>query len=169
MSVPMMIMAAATTALQIKQQNEQAEAAQQAALNEYGYQVQQQEIKAQQTAVKKGQDISERSKQALRERAKLRTISGESGISGTTTDRMMNESVSSETYDLAVIEENYSNVEKQNYFESKASQAKAQSEIDIAQSRKTTGATAGLQIGLSAVNAGLSSSEDNLLKTIGMG
>lgn len=163
MSAPMVAMAAVSalaaagsTALQIKAQNKQAEATQQAAVNEYNNQVQQQEIREQQIAQQAGQELSERAKQAMRERAKLRTVTGESGIAGSTVDRLKTESLMSESYDVAVLEENISNVMKQEYFKEKGTQTRLQSEIDKAESSKTQGSMAGLQIGLSGLSGGIS-------------
>ena len=56
------------------------------------------------------------------------------------------------------MESNYNNTLKQEYFQKKASEVKAKSEIDIAQSRKKTGSTAALMIGLS----GLQSASDSM-------
>lgn len=154
MSVPL---AMASTALQIQQQNKQQSAVQKSALNELGNQIQQQQIRENQIAVANGQQMSERSKQALRERAKMRVAAGESGLIGSTIDRLNNQSLTSESYDLAILETNYNNTLKQEYFQKKASEIKARNEINIAQSKKVTGGTAALMIGLSGLQEASSS------------
>lgn len=162
MSVPIALAAfsaiasAASTAISIKQQNDQASAMEQAAITEYGNNLQQQEIQNRQISEVKGQQVSERAKESLRQRAKLRVLSGESGLQGATINRLNQEIDYKEGYDLSIIEQNFQNQNIQTYFQNKSIESNTKSQLNQAASMKTTGVGAGLQIGLSAASGAIS-------------
>jgi opacity protein-like surface antigen len=70
------------------------------------------------------QQMSERGLEAMKERARLRVIAGESGaLGGVSNERIMNESKFNEGTDIATIEANRSNNLKQTHLEAKGIRA----------------------------------------------
>lgn len=146
---------AASTAMSVKAQNDQAnaeaDAARNAAAADYIQQTEQQSQIDQQAAI----DKSERAKQALMERAALRVAQGESGLSGLSQDREQAATYMNEAYDASLIEANKANRIRQTQFEKDATYANAQGRVNVASSRFTSGAMAGLQIGMSGATGAM--------------
>lgn len=95
-------------------------------------------------------DQSERDKQGLLERAKMATISGESGALGISSDRLLSDSFMQEGTDISSLEKNRVNAIKQTGWEGTQAQANAQSRnVEIASKTPTVLGT-GLQIGADA-------------------
>lgn len=99
------------------------------------------------------QEMSERAREAQIERARLRVISGESGLSGISTDRIENASRFSEGYDIATIEANRKNASTQLYNEAKSLRAQSQSRLNSINRPSIIGS--GLQIVGSIASAGV--------------
>ncbi len=76
------------------------------------------------------QQMSERAREAQIERARLRVLAGESGLSGVSTDRIENASRFNEGYDIATIEANRLNASKQITNEAKGIRAQSQSKLN---------------------------------------
>lgn len=148
--------AAASTAMAIKAQNDQADAeadaAKKAAASDYVQQTEQQDQVNSQAALEK----TERARQAMIERAKLRVAEGESGVSGLSPFREMGETYFNEGYDASILETNRANKIRQIQTEKDATESRAAGRINVANSRLVPGWAAGLQIGSSALQAGTS-------------
>lgn len=84
----------------------------------------------QQTQEQAAQDVSERAKEAMVERARLRVFAGESGLSGASVDRLGNISRMNEGTDLTTIESNRKNTLEQLHLEARGASAKAQSSLN---------------------------------------
>lgn len=151
----MAITAATSTAMSIKASNDQAEAQSKAASNaaasDYIQQTEQQDQTNQQAALEK----TERARQAMIERAKLRVSQGEAGIGGLTPMKEMQESYMNETYDASILETNRANRIRQIEAEKEGVRANAQGRINVSRSGVTPGWAAGLQIGFSGVEGGI--------------
>lgn len=129
---------------------QQAGNAQTASNNALSQQYQQINEKQGQINQQSANDQSERDKQGLLERAKMATISGESGALGISSDRLLNDSFMQEGTDIASMEKNRQNAMKQTGWEGKQAQAGANSRnVDIASKTPTLLGT-GLQIGADA-------------------
>jgi hypothetical protein len=89
--------------------------------------------------------MTERAKEAMVERGRLRAIQGESGLSGNTSDRILRESYFNEGQDIASIESNRKNSIKQSKLEAEGLRAQNQSRINSIKRPSLIGT--GLQIG----------------------
>jgi len=98
-----------------------------------------------------GQDMTERLRQSLKERAAIRVSAGEAGL---TTGREELASYQSASKDVAIMEANRSSGVEQTQVEKQAIFANAQGRINTAQSRVPSPFMAGLQISTSAAAAG---------------
>jgi len=92
-------------------------------------------------------DQSERIKQGLLERAKLATIAGESGALGLSSDRLILDSFMQEGTDMASLEKNRLNNEKQSAWSKQQAEAGGQSTINNAYGNAPSLIGTGLQIG----------------------
>jgi hypothetical protein len=99
----------ATTAMTASAANAQKKAIEQ------GYAQQMQGVQQQydQINAQAAQQMSERGLEAMKERSRLRVLAGESGVSGISEDRIMNESRFNQGTDMATIEANRANNLKQ--------------------------------------------------------
>lgn len=151
-AIGMGIMAMASTAMSIKAQNDQAEvtvdAANKSAASDYIQQTEQQSQVGQQAAL----DKSERARQAMIERASLRTAQGESGLSGASLGKELGATDFTQTYDSSLIEANKANKIRQIQYEKEGTKTTAQGRINMANSQKTSGWQAGLQIGMAGAS-----------------
>lgn len=107
------------------------------------------------------QQMSERAREAMIERARLRVIAGESGLAGISTDRIENQSRFNEGYDIASIEANRSNSAAQLYNEARGLRAQSQSRLNSINRPSLLGS--GLQIIGAVAGAG---AEQERLKRI---
>lgn len=150
----MAIASAASTAMSISAQNQQADAqadaATKAAAADYTQQVTQQE----QIDAQAAQEKLQRAQAAMVERARLRVSSGEAGIGGLSPAKDIAESFMKEGMDLSTIETNRLNKVKQVEAEKNSTYATAQGRINTANAGKSSGWTSGLQIGLSGLQGG---------------
>jgi len=89
---------------------------------------------------------SERSIQAKIEQAKIRTIAGEAGIAGASVDAQLKDSKFQASRDIASIETNKANALKQNRNELQGTYSRAQSQANEAESKRPSLLGAGLQI-----------------------
>lgn len=146
---------AASTAMSISAQNDQAEASADAAKNaaaaDYQQQVEQQSQVDQQSAIEK----SERARQAMIERASLRTAQGESGLAGISPLREMNAIDMKQTYDMSIMDANRNNKIKQIETEKNSTYVNAQGRVNTANASKVSPLMAGLQIGMSGTSGAL--------------
>lgn len=127
----------------------QQQASQQAAQSAYDATVlQQQQIHEQQVQINQESSLkeSERIKQGMIERAKIATISGESGALGLSSDRLIGDSFMQQGTDMASMEQNRQNSIKQTEWESKAATARGQSGINEANNKAPSLIGTGLQI-----------------------
>lgn len=85
----------------------------------------------QQTALQE----TERIKQGMIERAKIATISGESGALGLSSERLIGDSFMQQGTDLASIEQNRLNAQKQNFRDGKTAQTRSNSAYNEAQNK----------------------------------
>lgn len=111
--------------------------------------LQQQQIneKQQQINQQSALDQSERDKQGLLERAKMATISGESGALGISSDRLLSDSYMQEGTDMSSLEKNRLNSIKQTTWEAKQAQASATSRNTTIAANSPTLIGTGLQVG----------------------
>lgn len=153
--IGMGVMAAASTAMTVVASNNQADATKNAAENsaasDYVQQTEQQNQVGQQAAL----DKSERARQAMVERASLRVAQGESGLSGISTGRELGSIDMSQNYDQSIMEANKANKIRQIQFEKDGTKTTAQGRINMANSQKTSGWQAGLQIGASGASGAM--------------
>jgi hypothetical protein len=89
--------------------------------------------------------MTDRAKEAMIERGRLRAIQGESGLSGNTQDRIMRESYFNEGTDISAIEGNRKSAIKQSKLDAEGLRASNQSRINSVKQPSLIGA--GLQIG----------------------
>lgn len=113
---------------------------------------QQQTLQQEQINASAAQDMTERLRQALKERAAIRTASGEAGL---TTGREELASYQAASRDVAVMEANRKAGVAQTQTEKAATQAAAQSRINSATARTPSPWVSGLQIASGAMSAGL--------------
>lgn len=143
---PVAVMAVMTVASAVGAK-ETATNTQQAANNALGKQYQQINEKQGQINQQSALDQSERDKQGLLERAKMATISGESGALGISSDRLLSDSFMQEGTDISSLEKNRVNAIKQTGWEGTQAQASAQSTINTAAAKAPSVIGTGLQIG----------------------
>jgi len=98
------------------------------------------------------QTMSERARESMIERGRLRAISGESGLAGVSTDRLFDQTRFNEGYDMATIEANRSNTSAQLYQEAKGLRAQSQSKMNAINRPSLIGT--GLQIVGAVAGAG---------------
>lgn len=91
-------------------------------------------------------EMSERAKVGMRERASLRVAAGEAGVGGVGVDIQDSQSQFNQGQDIAKIESNRTAQAKQVALERSGSKASTQSKINSMPSSAATGARAGLQI-----------------------
>lgn len=97
-------------------------------------------------------DKSERTKQGMLERAKIATISGESGALGLSADRLLNDSFMQEGTDISSLEKNRANGQQQTNWANRQAQASGNSEITKAKNSAPSALSTGLQIGADYYN-----------------
>lgn len=90
------------------------------------------------------QEMSERAKEGMIERARLRVISGESGLAGVSTERIGAESYFNQGTDITTLENNRRNTLAQAFENAKAGRARSQSQMNSVQQPSLIGT--GLQI-----------------------
>lgn len=109
---------------------QQAANAQEKAIKQgYNSQVSQLNEKNRQEQVKAGQEMSERARQAMFERARLRAASAEGGLGGISVDNIFSANEWALGQDLATMNENYRNTARQSVMEGTAMRAEAQSRL----------------------------------------
>lgn len=133
------------------QQADQASKTDKAAKENYAQQSEALKVQYEQTQKQATDDMSERAREAMIERARLRVIGGESGLSGGSNDRIENESQFNLGTDIASIESNRQNSMRQLKEEGKSLRAGSQSQIN--QIKRPSLIGTGLQIAGSAVDA----------------
>lgn len=151
-AIIMAIIAAISTSMQIKAANDAAEAAVEAEEKNYARQENITAIKQSEIQKQKVQNIDQRQRAALAERARLRVSNSESGVIGVSMDRMMQLSKDYESSDISIIESNTEGQLSQSTAQLLGVQSRSQSAINQAQSSKTSSSMAGLQIGMSGVS-----------------
>lgn len=93
--------------------------------NMESYQLQQKQIDA-----NAADQMSDRGREALIERGRLRVMAAESGLQGNSTDQIERQSRFDEGFDMARIEGNRKNSQQQAYADAKAGRAGSQSRIN---------------------------------------
>lgn len=152
----MAVAGAATTAVSINAANNQAEAqvdaANKSAAADYISQTTQQDQVNQQAA----QEKMQRAQQAMAERAKLRVTAGESGVGGLSPMKDIAETYMNQGLDASTLETNRANKVRQIQNEKDSTSATAQGRRNVAMAGMSSGWTAGLQIGTSALSGAAS-------------
>lgn len=129
---------------------DQADAANKAAWDNYNAQKATMDQQALEIAQDANNQESERSIQAKIEQAKIRTIAGEAGVAGNSVDAQLKDSTFQESRDIASIETNKANALKQNRNELNGSYSRAKGQANEAESKRPSLLGAGLQIGTAA-------------------
>ena len=118
---------------------------------------QQQELMNRQITEQQGQiqdqaslESTERNKQGMVERAQMKTISGESGALGISSDRLFMDSFMQEGQDMSSIERNKQNALKQTGWKAEQARQDAKSSISDAKGKAGNMIATGLQIGTAA-------------------
>lgn len=91
-------------------------------------------------------DKTERLRQAMKERAALRSSSADGGVAGISPDSLEQNSYMSAGNDISILEANRSNFNQQTQLEKQAVRSRAQSRINEAQAGRKSGWATGLQI-----------------------
>jgi hypothetical protein len=89
-------------------------------------------------------EMSDRAREAMVERGRLRVLSAESGLAGASSQQLERQSLFNEGFDLSRIEGNRKSAKEQSYLDAKAGRAQNQSRINTTRSPSLIGA--GLQI-----------------------
>lgn len=126
--------------------NQQASMAQQAAANDYSYQMELMRLQQEQINKASANDAGERAKQGMIERGTMMVAAGESGALGLSSDRVLSDSLFQEGTDIASIEANRQSRLQGTSAEANSIRAKTQSAINQAESKKPTLLGTGLQI-----------------------
>jgi type II secretory pathway pseudopilin PulG len=92
-------------------------------------------------------DKAERTKQGMLERAKMATISGESGALGLSSDRLIADSFMQEGTDISSLEKNRLNNQTQTSWDNRQAEATGKSRINDAEAKAPSLIQTGLQIG----------------------
>lgn len=145
---PMAIISVVQTASQISKQNQAAERSQQAAVEKQQVMQAQRVQEQEDTNRKAALELTDRKREALQEQASMRTAAAESGVAGKTpllnlANVYMQESIDAGSI-ISETEAKQVTIGRQmqkDYLEAK-------SDIAIAESKKTTGLSAALQIGV---------------------
>lgn len=143
-------LAAVQTASEISAANQAAEAEQEAAVENQRIQNLQRQMEAEEVQRKAGLELTEVEREAQREQATQRVLAAESGVAGASPlralgDVYMQEAIKSGSI-VALQESDLVRIGT----ESQADMLRTQSAINVAESKKTTGFAAALQIGGSA-------------------
>ena len=143
--------AAATTTVSVEQANKQADAttdsANKAAAADYVQQTTQQDQVNQAAA----QEKLQRTQAAMADRARLRVSAGESGIGGLSAAKDIGETYMNQGMDASILETNRANKIRQIQLEKDSTFANNQGRDNVAAAGKSSGWSAGLQIGSSAL------------------
>lgn len=157
-ATPMIAMAAISaisTGISIHQNNKAVEAEMQAAVDAQAADNVLIDEQMGQVEQAKRIDQLERSRQAARERAMLRTAHSESGIAGASPMREIYDTFLQENYDMGIIETNAENAKAQASANGKAIAATAQGRVNAAKSRAVSPGMGALQIGLSGAQGAM--------------
>lgn len=146
----MAVLAGIQTASQISATNQAAEASQQAAVEQQRIMNLQRAQEMEETQRKASMELTEKKRESLREQAKIRVGAAESGIAGGSPLRMLGniytqEAIASGSV-VALQESDLARIGTQ----AQADFLKTRSAINEAESKKSTGLSAALQIGASA-------------------
>lgn len=143
---PMMALSIAGSAFQFIQGQSQAKAAAKAERANLNQQYKMNQVKQQQINEKYALEAHERMKQGIIDRGEARTISGESGALGFSSNRLMTDSYMQEGTDLMSIEKNRANAIKQTEWDNQSAKASAQSKTNVAYNKAPGLIDTGLQI-----------------------
>lgn len=147
---PMAFIMAAQSAAQISAENQAAESEQKAAVERQAIMNQQRVMEMEETNRKAALELTENKREALRQQATLRTSAAESGVAGASPLRnLMDVYVQESIKSGSVISKGEAQL-AQIGVAAQGDFIQARNRIDAAESRKTTGLGAALQIGLSA-------------------
>lgn len=142
----------ASAGMSYMQQSQQASAQRKATEENYAQQMKALQLQYDQTNKQTADEMSVRAREAMIESARLRAISGESGLAGISNDRIQNESQFNLGTDIASIESNRQATLKQLHQEGKSIRAGNQSQIN--QIKRPSLIGTGLQIaGVAASSA----------------
>lgn len=149
MCSPELMLAAsvASSAVTFISGQQQAAAAGEAAVTQTELMYEQAAEKQKQINAQAANQEAERQKQGMIERAQMKTISGESGALGFSSDRLLKDSFMQEGTDLMSIEANRSNQIKQTELEKRGAMAKGTAVATDAYNKAPTILGTGLQIG----------------------
>lgn len=145
--IAMAVMAAASTAMQINQQNKaagaQMDAAEAAANQDYIML----ERKQDEVGKKEALEATERMRQGQRERSKMRVAAGEAGVAGNSPFRVLANSFMQQSYDVGIMETRRNDQLMSIQDEKRKVFTDASSRINVAESNTVKPLMAGLQIG----------------------
>lgn len=135
---------------QVRGQNLQAAAEAQAATRAYNMDLQALMERSRQLQSSFDTQALERSRQALRERAKIAVAAGEANVGGRSLLREISNSLFQESYDIGIQKENLENRQAQTSLQAQGLFAQAQGRFNTAQSRRINPFLGALMIGGSA-------------------
>lgn len=145
--IAMAVVTAAQSAMQINQQNAaadaQMDAAEAAANQDYVMLARKQD----EVGKKEALEATERMRQGMRERAKMRVAAGESGVGGNSPFRVLANSFMQQSYDVGIMETRRDDQLMSIQDEKYKVRADAASRINVAESNTVKPLMAGLQIG----------------------
>jgi hypothetical protein len=108
---------------------------------------------AQQINKKAADEMSDRAREAMIERGRLRVISAENGIGGNSEDQLQRQSFFDEGFDMSRIESNRAAQQRQSQLEARGVSARTQSRLNEIESKKPSLLGSGLHIAMDGVNA----------------
>lgn len=141
------------TAAQIAAQNVQSQMDELAALRAYNMDILALQERARQTQAAYDLEAFERSRQALRERARIAVAAGEAGVGGRSLIRELANSMFQEAYDIGVYRQNLQNRLAQTSLQAQGIGAQAVSRIEAARASRINPFLGALMIGGSAASA----------------
>lgn len=145
------VVMSATTAMSINQQNKAAEDAQNAAVARQNLMNKQQEQQMQEVQAEAGAALTNEARERLRERGKIQAASAESGVAGASPLRELANTYVQEAFNTGTIISKEEAALRSTAMQSQQTQLETQSAINQAESSKTTGLAAALQIGVAGL------------------
>jgi hypothetical protein len=135
---------AASAVFSYLQADNQADKAEDAAFAAHNANIETYKLQQKQIDANAADQMSDRAREALIERGRLRVMSAESGLQGNSTNQIERQSMFDEGFDMARIEGNRKNSQQQAYADARAGRAANQSRINSIQRPSLIGT--GLQI-----------------------
>lgn len=151
----MVVVSAGTTAMNIDAQNKAAEEQQQAAVARQNLINKQQEQQMQEVQAEAGAQMTNEARERLRERGAIQAASAESGVAGASPLRELANVYVQEAFNTGTIVSKEEAALRTTAMQSQQTQLETQSAVNEAESAKTTGLAAILQIGTAGAQGGM--------------